>query len=66
MKVFLHPILKKMRNGERENKVWLEWSRSIALSLVDYMDSNGIEQKWFGRAFGCFLHSISVKFYLGK
>ena len=38
----------------KENKVWLEWSRSIALSLVDYMGLQWIEQKWFGRAFGCF------------
>ena len=28
----------------RENKAWLEWSRNIALSLVEYMESNGLNR----------------------
>lgn len=28
----------------RENKVWLEWSRNVALFLVDYMEANGINR----------------------
>ena len=27
-----------------ENKVWLTWSRGIALSLIDYMETNGINR----------------------
>lgn len=26
----------------QENEVWLRWSRSIALSIVDYMQKNGL------------------------
>ncbi len=29
----------------RENKVWLEWSRNVALSLIQYMEDNGLNQK---------------------
>ena len=28
----------------KENKIWLEWSRSIALSLVEYMEVNGLNR----------------------
>ena len=28
----------------KENKAWLEWSRNIALSLVEYMESNGLNR----------------------
>lgn len=28
----------------KENKVWLEWSRNISLSLVEYMESNGLNR----------------------
>ena len=28
----------------RENKVWLEWSRNVALFLVDYMEAHGINR----------------------
>ena len=31
----------KWRN---ENKEWLKWSRDVALSLVDYMETNGINR----------------------
>lgn len=28
----------------RENREWLKWSRDVALSLVDYMEINGINR----------------------
>ena len=28
----------------KENRAWLEWSRSIALSLVEYMESNDLNR----------------------
>lgn len=28
----------------QENEVWLRWSRSIALSIVDYMQENGLSR----------------------
>ena len=28
----------------KENKVWLEWSRNIALSLVEYMEANKLNR----------------------
>ena len=28
----------------QENEVWLKWSRSIALSIVDYMQANGLSR----------------------
>lgn len=28
----------------RENREWLKWSRDVALSLVDYMETNGINR----------------------
>lgn len=28
----------------KENKVWLEWSRNIALSLVEYMELNELNR----------------------
>lgn len=28
----------------QENEVWLKWSRSIALSIVDYMQENGLSR----------------------
>ena len=27
-----------------ENEVWLKWSQSIALSIVDYMQANGLSR----------------------
>ena len=27
-----------------ENKVWLRWSRGVALSIVDYMQENGLSR----------------------
>ncbi len=29
----------------RENRIWLEWSRNVALRLIEYMESNGLSQK---------------------
>ncbi len=29
----------------RKNRVWLEWSRGVALQLVRYMESNGLNKK---------------------
>lgn len=28
----------------QENEVWLKWSRGIALSIVDYMQANGLSR----------------------
>ena len=28
----------------RENREWLKWSRDVALSLIDYMETNGINR----------------------
>ena len=28
----------------QENEVWLKWSRSIALSIVDFMQDNGLSR----------------------
>lgn len=28
----------------KDNKVWLEWSRSVALSLIAYMECNGLNR----------------------
>ena len=28
----------------QENEVWLRWSRSVALSIVDYMQENGLSR----------------------
>ena len=28
----------------RENREWLHWSRNVALSLVEYMETNGINR----------------------
>ena len=28
----------------QENEVWLKWSRGIALSIVDYMQENGLSR----------------------
>ena len=28
----------------RENREWLRWSRDVALSLVEYMETNGINR----------------------
>ena len=31
-------------NWREENAVWLKWSQSIALSIVDYMQANGLSR----------------------
>lgn len=36
----------------KENKVWLEWSRNIALSLVEYMESNGLNRNGLAERLG--------------
>ena len=55
MKVFLHPILKKTRNGEK-----LEWSRSVALSLIEYMESNGLNRNGLAERLGVSPRCISI------
>lgn len=39
----------KWRN---ENKEWLKWSRDVALSLVDYMEINGINRNGLAERLG--------------
>lgn len=34
----------KNAKWKKENKAWLEWSRNIALSLVKYMGTNGLNR----------------------
>ncbi len=29
----------------RENRLWLQWSRSVAIGLIQYMETNGLSQK---------------------
>lgn len=36
----------------KENKAWLEWSRSIALSLVEYMESNDLNRNGLAERLG--------------
>ena len=49
----------------KENKVWLEWSRSIALALVDYMESNGLNRNGLAERLGVSPQYIS-KILSGK
>lgn len=36
----------------RENREWLKWSREVALSLVDYMETNGINRNGLAERLG--------------
>ena len=36
----------------KENKTWLAWSRNIALSLVEYMESNGLNRNGLAERLG--------------
>ena len=36
----------------KENKVWLNWSRNIALSLIGYMEDNGLTRADLARRLG--------------
>lgn len=36
----------------RENREWLKWSRNVALSLVDYMEINGINRNGLAERLG--------------
>lgn len=36
----------------RENREWLKWSRDVALSLVDYMEANGINRNGLAERLG--------------
>lgn len=36
----------------KENEAWLEWSRNIALSLVEYMESNGLNRNGLAERLG--------------
>ena len=36
-----------------ENAVWLRWSQSIALSIVDYMQENGLTRSDIAEKLGC-------------
>lgn len=35
-----------------ENREWLKWSRDVALSLVDYMETNGINRNGLAERLG--------------
>ncbi len=49
----------------KENKVWLEWSRSVALSLIEYMESNGLNRNGLAERLGVSPQYIS-KILSGK
>lgn len=49
----------------KENKVWLEWSRNIALSLVEYMESNDLNRNGLAERLGVSPQYIS-KILSGK
>ncbi len=49
----------------KENKIWLEWSRNIALSLVEYMESNGLNRNGLAERLGVSPQYIS-KILSGK
>lgn len=36
----------------RENREWLKWSRNVALSLIDYMEINGINRNGLAERLG--------------
>ena len=36
----------------RENREWLKWSRDVALSLIDYMETNGINRNGLAERLG--------------
>ena len=37
----------------QENSAWLKWSQSIALSIVDYMQENGLSRSDVADKLGC-------------
>lgn len=49
----------------KENEAWLEWSRNIALSLVEYMESNGLNRNGLAERLGVSPQYIS-KILSGK
>ena len=49
----------------KENEAWLEWSRNIALSLVEYMESNGLNRNGLSERLGVSPQYIS-KILSGK
>lgn len=49
----------------KENKVWLEWSRSVALSLIEYMESNELNRNGLAERLGVSPQYIS-KILSGK
>lgn len=44
--------LEENAKWRKENKTWLEWSRNIALSLVEYMESNGLNRNGLAERLG--------------
>lgn len=49
----------------KENEAWLEWSRNIALYLVEYMESNGLNRNGLAERLGVSPQYIS-KILSGK
>ena len=49
----------------KEYEAWLEWSRNIALSLVEYMESNGLNRNGLAERLGVSPQYIS-KILSGK
>ncbi|KDS68706.1 helix-turn-helix family protein [Parabacteroides distasonis str. 3999B T(B) 4] len=49
----------------KENEAWFEWSRNIALSLVEYMESNGLNRNGLAERLGVSPQYIS-KILSGK
>lgn len=36
-----------------ENAIWLRWSQSVAMSIVDYMQENGLSRSDVAQRLGC-------------
>ena len=36
-----------------ENAIWLKWSQSVAMSIVDYMQENGLSRSDVAQRLGC-------------
>lgn len=60
-------LSKFQENAEwrRENCEWLKWSRGVALSLADYMETNGINRNGLAERLGVTAQYVS-KMLAGK
>ena len=65
MKVISPSHFEENAKWRKENEAWLEWSRNIALSLVEYMESNGLNRNGLAERLGVSPQYIS-KILSGK